>query len=100
MDDRWISVDEIAAYLGVSKDTVRAGENGWPSSAQLGLRARPVRASEPPIAKLVAVARSRRRLIVINRSEILFIRRHPRWYWQGLFQGVCVCKPGTIGTGS
>ena len=22
MDDRWISVDEIAAYLGVSKDTV------------------------------------------------------------------------------
>lgn len=22
MDDRWMSVDEIAAYLGVSKDTV------------------------------------------------------------------------------
>jgi len=28
MDDRWMSVDEIAAYLGVSKDTDRTGDRG------------------------------------------------------------------------
>jgi len=27
MDDRWMSVDEIAAYLGVSKDTVYTWAN-------------------------------------------------------------------------
>ena len=27
MDDRWMSVDEIAAYLGVSKDTVHTWAN-------------------------------------------------------------------------
>ncbi len=27
MDDRWFSVDEIAAYLGVSRDTVYAWLN-------------------------------------------------------------------------
>jgi excisionase family DNA binding protein len=33
MEDRWMSVDEIAAYLGVSKDTVHtwASERGMPS---------------------------------------------------------------------
>lgn len=28
MDDRWLSVDEIAQYLGVSKDTVYAWITG------------------------------------------------------------------------
>jgi len=33
MDERWLSVDEIAEYLGVSKDTVYAwiNEKGMPS---------------------------------------------------------------------
>ena len=32
MDDRWLSVDEMAEYLGVSKDTVYAwvSEKGMP----------------------------------------------------------------------
>jgi len=32
MEDRWLSVDEIATYLGVSKDTVYtwAGTRGMP----------------------------------------------------------------------
>lgn len=28
MDDRWLSVDEVAEYLGVSKDTVHAWVTG------------------------------------------------------------------------
>jgi len=28
MDDRWMSVDEIAAYLGVSKDTIYTWASG------------------------------------------------------------------------
>jgi excisionase family DNA binding protein len=31
MDERWLSVDEIAAYLGVSKDTVYT----WVSSKRM-----------------------------------------------------------------
>ena len=33
MDERWLSVDEIAEYLGVSKDTVYAwiNEKGMPA---------------------------------------------------------------------
>lgn len=31
MDDRWMSVDEIAAYLGVSKDTIYT----WASSHRM-----------------------------------------------------------------
>ena len=33
MTDRWLSVEEIAEYLGVSKDTIYAwrAKKGWPA---------------------------------------------------------------------